>query len=238
MTETDSGPDDDESYCIHCGEPIASTADHCPECGEAQTLDTSETGDDDTDGTDDGTGFTSWAIGFEPGETPRNVAVAFAYFFFYFVGIPLLIYAYWRRGGKYKKRTYAIVGVLLISFVGLAAIGALVGPVEDTGSTEEAAPSTPTPEPVPEFSVRVEYTGSWEGALSVTGGGSSQTESISGSGTQTIEVDDNVDILSANAQKQDDGTGTLTVQILHEGEVVSEASTSSAYGVAQTSQSF
>jgi hypothetical protein len=47
-----------------------------------------------------------------------------------------------------------------------------------------------------------------------------------------------VDIVSVNAQKQDDSASTLTVEIRHHGEVVAEASTSAEYGVAQTSTRF
>jgi hypothetical protein len=113
------------------------------------------------------------------------------------------------------------------------------------GSTPVPEPSTPTPDgstPEPDressYSIRIDYRGSWQGAVSLTGAGSSTTESISGSGPTTIRITGEPDIVSANAQKQDGGGGTLTIQIRHEGEVVAQASTSAEYGVAQVSESF
>jgi len=83
------------------------------------------------------------------------------------------------------------------------------------------------------FSVRVQYEGEWQGNIST--GGSSR--SIDGSGTRTIEIDGSPDLISANAQKDDDSSNTLTIQILENGEVVKETSTSAEYGVAQISYS-
>lgn len=253
--ERDAGPD--EAYCVSCGEVIPADSGFCPECGAEQVIgDASGAEQADSGGgppaTDDGEaaaaggGFTDWAIGFAPGATGRNLLVGVAYFLFYFVGVPLLVYAYWRRGGTYRKRLYVVAGVIVAGFVALAAIGALVGPTEtstgDGATSGDAAVATatptPTPEPSAEYAVRVRYAGSWQGALSVTGDGSSQTESISGTGSREIEITGDVDIVSANAQKQDDSARELTIQILHEGQVVAEASTSAEYGVAQTSQSF
>ncbi|GAA5431530.1 hypothetical protein [Haloarcula japonica] len=236
MTSEESEADD-ESYCRSCGELLSSTVNHCTECGAEQAVDT-----DASVNTEPASGgFSTWAIGFVPGSTLRNILVAFVYFIFYFVGVPLLLYAYWSRGGKYKKRTYYILGAIGISFVAIvilgAVIGAAVGPVGDTSPSQDVEP-TPTVEPSPEFSVRISYSGSWQGALSVTGGRSGQSESISGSGTESIEITGDVRIISVNAQKQDDSSSEIIVQILNNGEVVSQASTSSAYGVAQTSQSF
>lgn len=88
------------------------------------------------------------------------------------------------------------------------------------------------------FAVRIDYASAWSGAVSVTGGGSSETQSISGTGTSTIDVTGSVDTLSANAQKKDDSSRTLTVEILRNGEVTAEASTAAEYGVAQTSKTF
>jgi hypothetical protein len=105
--------------------------------------------------------------------------------------------------------------------------------------TPEPTP-TPAPEPAePTFDIRVEYDGEWQGAISVTGDGSSSTRSVSGSGTTTIEVEQSpVQIISANAQKQDDSGATLRIQILRNGDVVAEATTDAEYGVAQVSESF
>ncbi|WP_254535261.1 hypothetical protein [Halomarina litorea] len=81
--------------------------------------------------------------------------------------------------------------------------------------------------------VRIQYDGQWTGSISA--GGSAR--SVDGSGTETIDIDDSASIVSANAQKQDDRSGTLTIQILSNGEVLKESSTSAAYGVASVTAS-
>lgn len=236
--ETVVSPDDSRSsprnyYCKSCYDPIPSEAEFCPVCGAPQTPE----GETEPNSA---TGVTSWGIGFRPGKSGRNALVAVAYFLFYVVGIPLLLFAYWRRGGKYRRRTYAILGGVAVFLVAIAAFGALAGPIDDgeTGAAMDSpTESAPTTDPAPEYSIRISYSGSWQGAVSVAGAGSSQTESISGSGTRTVEITGSVDIISVNAQKQDDSSARITVQILHNGEVIAESSTASPYGVAQTSTS-
>lgn len=141
----------------------------------------------------------------------------------------------------------AVVGsVIFVSFLifmtGLMG-GMMALPTDTTGSSASYSDSdtgsdpVTTPEPdVPELAVRVQYPGDWQGAVSITGGGSSQTESVSGSGTEVIEITGDVDIVSANAQKQDGSSQRLTIQILQNGDVIAEADTTSEYGVAQVSE--
>lgn len=82
------------------------------------------------------------------------------------------------------------------------------------------------------YQVRISYDGDWSGSLGAGG----SVRSVDGSGTETFDIEeDDPFVVSANAQKQDSGSGELTVQILEDGEVVSEQSTSAEYGVAQTS---
>lgn len=106
--------------------------------------------------------------------------------------------------------------------------------------TETEAPETDPPEtkePNPEeasgdgYQVRVSYDGEWSGAIGKEG----TTRSVDGSGTETFDIEGDPFIVSGNAQKQDAGSGELTIQILEEGEVISEQSTTAEYGVASTS---
>lgn len=92
----------------------------------------------------------------------------------------------------------------------------------DSGESEESP-----------FSVRIQYNDAWQGSIST--GGSSR--SISGDGTKTIDIEGSPNIISVNAQKQDDSDEELTVQILENDEVVKEASTTASYGLAQVSYS-
>jgi len=111
---------------------------------------------------------------------------------------------------------------------------------EPTATPIPTPDPTPTPEPAPEETreVRVIYSGEWSGAISYTHDGSSNSRSVDGSGTTRLDVPDGSTIVSANAQKQDDSSQELTVQIIDETGVVAESSTTAEYGVAQTSQSF
>lgn len=84
-------------------------------------------------------------------------------------------------------------------------------------------------ESFPPLAVRVLYDGEWQGAVSA--GGSSR--SISGVGEKVVEVDADANVVSANAQKEDGGGSKLTIQVLEDGNVVKETSTTAEYGVAQ-----
>lgn len=215
MTPPDGQPGHDEEYCTNCGAVVKTEAVMCPECGvdrEGVPSPSSESGDG---------GMAAKIPGMKPGATTRNVVVA-----------------------------------LVAAFVALAVIGAAAGPTDpgmgtqnvpsdtgadtgnggdtsgnggDTGASESSGPA---------YAVRVDYDGEWGGAISVTGGGDSTTESIGGTGTTTIEITGEPSIISANAQKRDGGAGEITVQIIQDGDVVSEASASTEYGMAQTSKSF
>ena len=48
---------------------------------------------------------------------------------------------------------------------------------------------------------------------------------------------DDASLISANAQKKDGSSNELTIQILKDGKVVKESSTTAEYGVAQVSAS-
>ncbi|QZX98489.1 hypothetical protein [Halobaculum rubrum] len=83
-------------------------------------------------------------------------------------------------------------------------------------------------------SFRVLYGGEWSGSLGTEGG----QRSISGVGDSHLPVDNSASIVSGNAQKRDGGgSGELTVQILVDGAVRAEQSTTAEYGVAQVSES-
>lgn len=260
MAAEDNEPEEDEVYCIDCGESIAADAGFCPECGAKQQVDektarraptaASDASSEPNDSTADNLGrFASWGIGglFVLVGVVGAVDSLATGIIVLLLGLFLLppVRARLEERVNYEFARWMVVGVFL---VGMIAAGAVAPDTDDEGGApnpdvedRSGAPSgesTPTSEPQPEFAVRIIYSGSWQGALSVTGGGSSQSESVSGTGTEMIEITGDVDIISVNAQKQDDSTEEITVQILHDGEVVSEASTSSAYGVAQTGQSF
>jgi hypothetical protein len=92
-----------------------------------------------------------------------------------------------------------------------------------------------------ETHIEVEYGGDWKGAAG--SGGNTRTVSRSsvpygapqGYDTSYVQVSNDANVVSANAQKQDDSGETLTIRIVHRDEVVAEQRTSASYGVAQVS---
>lgn len=230
------------AFCTNCGASIPADAQTCPECGANQSS-SLESGD--KNGGKEG--FTSWAIGFKPGATGRNIIVGLAYFFFSLIGIILLLVGYARRGGKYKKRAYAIAAVLILLF-GVAAVTG-DAPEEsvpnggdegssgpgDQGSNDDASSSGGDE---PDYEVRVMYDGAWSGSIGYCADGGCKQESIESQNDGSMEINGEVDSISASIQKEDDSSRTLTVQILEDGEVVAEGKTSAGYGVASVSESF
>lgn len=81
------------------------------------------------------------------------------------------------------------------------------------------------------YTVKISYDGKWQGSL----GGDGSMRSVDGSGTETFTIKGDPFAVSANAQKQDSSSGTLTIQILKNGKVVKEATTDAEYGMAQVS---
>lgn len=111
-----------------------------------------------------------------------------------------------------------------------------------TASPTPTATRTPSPTPTPAPSSQpvvgvIEYDGEWQGSLSITEDGGSQSRSVSGSGDWQEQLG-TPQILALNAQKQDDSSATLRVALRQGGTVLTESETSAAYGMAQVSQSF
>jgi len=114
---------------------------------------------------------------------------------------------------------------------GVAQVTSEDGISDSSGDSDSQSGSQSESESEPTYQVEISYSGEWQG--SIASGGSSR--SVQGSGSDTIEIEGSPDIISANAQKQDDSSDELTIQILQDGEVVKESSTSAEYGVAQVS---
>jgi len=114
---------------------------------------------------------------------------------------------------------------------GVAQVTSEDGISDSSGDSDSQSGSQSGSESERTYQVKISYSGEWQG--SIASGGSSR--SVQGSGSDTIEIDGSPEIISANAQKQDDSSDELTIQILQDGEVVKESSTSAEYGVAQVS---
>lgn len=79
--------------------------------------------------------------------------------------------------------------------------------------------------------VRIIYSGSWQGAVGDLG----SITSVEGYGTTDYPLAGNPQIVSANAQKKDGSSNSLIIQIIQDGNIIKQASTTASYGVAQVS---
>lgn len=109
---------------------------------------------------------------------------------------------------KSKKGILGIIAVIAIIFILIVAF---------SGSTGG-------------YKIKIEYSGSWSGSV---GSGTSQ-KSVSGTGDDTIDVDDETPIVAV-IQKGGGGSDKLTVKIMKGDEVVASKSTTAGYGVVDVS---
>lgn len=126
MLDDDSG--NDGAACNDCGARIPGDSQFCPECGSGRPFgDASEPTIDRNRarGPTSSGGFTSWAYGFEPGATGRNVVVGFLYFVFWPVGLALLVHGALRANASDDARAtigklagYGFGGLLLLAGLG------------------------------------------------------------------------------------------------------------------------
>ena len=96
----------------------------------------------------------------------------------------------------------------------------------DGNETESAAIGD---QPSRHVSFRVLYDGTWQGAMGEEG----STRTIQGAGNSHLSVSDDAFVVSGNAQKQDDSSNELIVQIIVDGNVIAEEATTGGFGIAQ-----
>lgn len=131
----------------------------------------------------------------------------------------------WKEWSTAKKA----ISIIIVCCIGLIIVGIISGGL----SSDKNTTPTDNGEQVTGKQVKIIYDGEWSGAA----GDAGSINSISGSGDKTIDIPDDANIISANAQKKDSSSDKLTVQILKDGEVVKESSTTAEYGVAQVATS-
>lgn len=138
----------------------------------------------------------------------------------------------WKEWSTAKKA----ISILVVCCIGIIIVAMIGGGLSSDKNTSPATTGTSTGDTSNQakgVQVHVIYDGEWQGAIGDTG----STNSISGSGEKTIDMDKDANIVSANAQKMDSGSGNLTIQILKDGKVVEESSTDAEYGMASVSAS-
>ncbi len=155
---------------------------------------------------------------------------------------------FWKNQGNGGKIA-VIVSVCCVGIIILFAIGSMVSPDKNTSTTPTNTTTTPvTTTTAPSTNsgssstttsgsgtqVQVIYSGSWTGNYGDSSGG----QSVDGTGSKTFTMSGNPDVVSAVFQKSGDNSGTLTVNILQNGQIVETKSTSAAYGVVSVGHSF
>ncbi|RAP43432.1 hypothetical protein [uncultured Methanosphaera sp.] len=125
----------------------------------------------------------------------------------------------WSEWGTGKK----IAVVLVVCCIGCIIIGMIAGVGTPDQNTSNATGTQ----------VKIIYDGSWSGSIN-NGDGSS---TYSGDGNETINVTNSSDysIVSAAIQKQGGNSRELKVQIIRNGEIKKEQSTTAEYGVVSVS---
>lgn len=126
-----------------------------------------------------------------------------------------------------QKKTLIILAIsVVLAIVVFLAVNSWLSSLSFSSSSSGSTKTT-------QVLIKVEYDGEWQGAY----GDPSALVSWNGIGTKTVTLnkpDTYLWIISANAQKQDDSSKTLTVSILlPDGTVLKTASTTSPYGIAQ-----
>jgi len=136
----------------------------------------------------------------------------------------------WKEWSTAKK-AISIIVVCCIGLIIVAMIGGGLSSDKNTSPSTTDSGSSDTSNQAKGVQIHIIYDGEWQGAA----GDDGSTNSISGSGEKTIDVDKDAKIVSANAQKMDSGSEELTIQILKDGKVLEESSTDAEYGVASVS---
>jgi hypothetical protein len=224
------------SYCKSCGAQLGDGGAYCPACGEKiAEPEENKTEDVESDGEQGwrilSTGFgVVWAVtGLATMAT--SVIGGLAVFTAGLIAMPQVRE---RLDIQLSGGAVAVVVITSIFVLGIFAppLDTNTSPSPDV-SDNGGGTNTPTSTNQAGFQIRIEYSGEWSGAASLM----SESRTIQGTGTQTIDITGSPNVISANAQKQDSSRETLTIQILHDGEVVQESQTDAQYGVASVTHS-
>ena len=246
MRGTDSGENLENPKCPDCGHEIGDAVTFCPNCGcnlkasgEGANPDVQEAGDSQNEEVE----TIVLASPASEGNSSQEENSKFS--------------SSQNTGVKNQKKSLSdipedfknastgkqILAVLLCCCIGLTIFGAIGGLIFPDLNTDDSyddsydygddiisSDSSLSDDGIGDSDIQIRVTcdGDWQGSVGV---GSSQA-SYSGSGDKLINLDgDSSDIVAAAVQKQDSGNGKLKVEIIKEGKVVKDASTTSEYGV-------
>ena len=130
-----------------------------------------------------------------------------------------------------KKSPIKAIAVICVGLLVCMFVAAFVFGMSGNTSQSSAPISTssPTVSQTANYQAKVIYAGKWQGAM----GDAGNMKSIAGTGTMTYDIQNPKYAISLNAQKMDDSSQQLTVQILKGGTVIKSEFTDAPYGVAQ-----
>lgn len=126
-----------------------------------------------------------------------------------------------------EKKMIALIAIVVLGTVLIS--GCIGGDNTTTGNSgADDNENTTSGSNYKGYQVKITYGGSWSGSA----GSSDSITSYDGTGSETIDLGEvSNGIASATIQKTDSGSDELKVEILKDGKVVKEGSTTAEYGV-------
>lgn len=144
----------------------------------------------------------------------------------------------WKEWSTAKKA----ISIIAVCCVGLIIIGALMGgmsqdkntaPAQNNNAANNNNAADSNANQAKGVQVHIICEGSWSGAI----GDISSQSTYDGSGEDTIDLKDAKGVVSAAIQKKSGDSSELKVEIIKDGKVIKEGSTTAEYGVVTVSES-
>ncbi|MFA5331524.1 MAG: hypothetical protein WC342_04015 [Methanoregula sp.] len=140
----------------------------------------------------------------------------------------------WQSQTNPSQRTLTRTAVEKIYPKKIARVGSTSNVVQSTvQSTYSTTYSTTSSSSSSGVQIRITYSGLWSGAY----GDAGSMQSIDGTGSKTITLDNPSSIISTSFQKKDNSPDELKVEILKNGQVLKSGSTTASYGVVAVASS-
>lgn len=138
----------------------------------------------------------------------------------------------WKEWSTAKK-AISIIGICCIGLIIIAVIGGGLSSDKNTSTkaTDNSNNNDAAKEQIKGVQVHIISDGSWSGSIGDVGSQST----YDGDGEDTINLTDAKNVVSAAIQKQGGDSSELKVEILKDGKVIKEGSTTGEYGVVTVS---
>ena len=137
----------------------------------------------------------------------------------------------WKEWSTAKK-AISIIGVCCIGILIIAALGGGLSQDKNTApANNNNNNNAPAKEQAKGVQVHIITDSSWSGSI----GDASSQSTYDGDGEKTIDLPDAKSVVSAAIQKKSEDSSELKVEILKDGNVIKEGSTTGQYGVVTVS---